>query len=411
MAYKDRRLPLSVIANELDVDAIIEGSVARSGDRLRVVVQLVRANEQYVWGQSYERPAADLFKVQGEIASMVADAIKLSLTPDERRSLAEAPAMKDQAQDAFLRGMQRMNDFRPRSLRGALEDLQEAVRLDPTSARAYATLSQCYLLMGAREIIPSDESYQKALSAATRALQLDDSVAKAHTQLAEVKFYYEWDWVTARRGYERALQLSPNDSHARARYSLYLSALDESVEAIRQATLAQQLDPFSPVVRFAPALAFYYARRYDEAIEAFLQLRDIPPYTLSGSDHFGLARAYAARGEYDQALSHIDEAVKLAGTLSAWTAEAARIQAERGQRPVAERMLKRLSAAGGAVTPAHLAFVYAALGDHDRAFAELNRAADQRSPALLWARVDPRLDALRDDPRFAELVARVGLAK
>ena len=198
MSYKGTRKPLATIAHELNVDGIIEGSVARSGDRLRVVVQLVRANERHVWGQTYERPAADLFRVQGEISGMVADAIKLSLTPAERKSLTAAPAVQVQAQDAFLRGLQRLNDFQPESLRAALADLQEAVRLDPTSARAFAALSQCYLLAGTRDIMTRDESYAKALTAATRALQLDDAVAQAHTQLAEVKFYFEWDWQAAR---------------------------------------------------------------------------------------------------------------------------------------------------------------------------------------------------------------------
>ena len=206
-------------------------------------MQLLRANERHVWGQTYERPAADLFRVQGEISGMVADAIKLSLTPAERKSLTAAPAVQVQAQDAFLRGLQRLNDQRPESLRAALADLQEAVRLDPTSARAFATLSQCYLLAGTRDIMTRDESYAKALAAATRALQLDDTVAQAHTQLAEVKFYFEWDWQAARRGYERALELNPNNSHALARYSLFLSALDEQDAALKYATLAQAAGP------------------------------------------------------------------------------------------------------------------------------------------------------------------------
>ena len=158
MSYKGTRKPLATIAHELNVDGIIEGSVARSGDRLRVVVQLVRPNERHVWGQTYERPAADLFRVQGEISGMVADAIKLSLTPAERKSLTAAPAVQVQAQDAFLRGLQRMSDQRPGSVRAALAALEEAVRLDPTSARAYATLSQCYLLAGTRDIMTFDES-------------------------------------------------------------------------------------------------------------------------------------------------------------------------------------------------------------------------------------------------------------
>ena len=409
MSYKGTRKPLATIAHELNVDGIIEGSVARSGDRLRVVVQLVRANERHVWGQTYERPSADLFRVQGEISGMVADAIKLSLTPAERKSLTAAPAVQVQAQDAFLRGLQRLNDFQPQSLRAALADLQEAVRLDPTSARAFAALSQCYLLAGTRDIMTRDESYAKALTAATRALQLDDAVAQAHTQLAEVKFYFEWDWQAARRGYERALELNPNNSHALARYSLFLSALDEQDAALKYATLAQSLDPISPTVRFAPGMALFYARRYDDAIAAFLHLKDIPPFSLAASDHFGLGRAYAARGRFDDAIQEITLASKLGGPLTAWTAEIARIHAETGNRTEALRLLGELTARGSAVTPANLAFIYAALGEVDRAFDELNRAADQRAPILLWANVDPRLETLRGDARYRALTKRIGL--
>jgi len=369
----------------------------------------VRANERHVWGQTYERPAADLFRVQGEISGMVADAIKLSLTPAERKSLTAAPAVQVQAQDAFLRGLQRMSDQRPGSVRAALAALEEAVRLDPTSARAYATLSQCYLLAGTRDIMTPDESYARALAAATRALQLDDTVAQAHTQLAEVKFYFEWDWQTARRGYERALELNPNNSHALARYALFLAALDEQEAALRQATLAQQLDPVSVTVRNAPAMVLFYARRYDEAIAAFLQLRDAQTSPPIAGEHFGLGRAYAARGRFDDAIEELALGIKLGGPRPLLTAEIARIHAETGNRPEALRLLGELTSGGAVVTPANLAFIYAALGDVDRAFQELNRAADQRAPILLWANVDPRLDTLRGDARYRALTKRIGL--
>ena len=236
-------------------------------------------------------------------------------------------------------------------------------------------------------------------------------MAQAHTQLAEVKFYFEWDWEAARRGYERALALNPNDSHALARYSLFLSALDESDAAIRHATLAQQLDPFSPTVRFAPGMALFYARRYQEAVAAFLHLKDIPPFSLSAADHFGLGRSYGALGRFDDALGEIALAIKLGGRLPTWIAETARINAETGNRREALRIVGELTAPGGKVTPANLAFVYAALGDADRAFADLNRAADQRAPILLWANVDPRLDSLRSDPRYRELATRIGFSQ
>ena len=411
MTYKGTKKPIATIASELQVDGVVEGSYSRSGDRVRITVSLVRANDSQVWGQPYERPAADLFKVQGEVATMIAEAIKLSLTAAQRKELI-TPSVREQAQDAFLRGTQRLHDVRKESLQLALSDLLEAVRLDPESARAWATLSQCYLILGAQDILTKDESYTQALAAATHALQRDDSVSEAHTELAEVKFYYEWNWEWARSEYARALELQPNNSHAMARYSLFLSALGRHDEAIERAREAARLDPLTPTVRFAPGMALFYARQYDEAIDAFLDLANVYPFALGASDRFALGRSYAAIGNYGKAVEEIGAAIKLGGRIPPlpWLAELARIRVHEGNVAEARRILRELSA-NPAVSPANLAFVYAALGETDQAFKELNRAADQRSPVLLWANVDPRLDDLRPDPRYRELTARIGLSQ
>ena len=193
--------------------------------------------------------------------------------------------------------------------------------------------------------------------------------------------------------------------------ALFLAALDEQDVALKHATLAQELDPISRTVRFAPAMVLFYARRHDEAIAAFLHLKDIPPFSILAAEHFGLGRAYAARGRFDDAIQEIAQATKLEGPLTVWTAELARIHAETGNRPEALRLLGELTAPGTTVTPASLAFIYAALGDVDRAFQELNRAADQRAPILLWANVDPRFDTLRGDARYRALTRRIGLSQ
>jgi serine/threonine protein kinase/tetratricopeptide (TPR) repeat protein len=409
MTYKGTKRSIPEIARELNIDGIVEGTVSRSGDRMRITVRLVRANDEHVWGHDYERPAVDLFNVQGEIARMIAEAVELSLTAEQRKELA-TPSVRTQAQDAFLRGMQRMNDLRAESLQLALADLLEATRLDPGSARAWATLSQCYLLLGTRGTLSKADSYEKALSAATHALQLDDTVSEAHTQLAEVKFYHEWNWEWAQREYERALELNPSNSHAMARYSLFLSALERHDEALEKATAAARLDPYAATVRYAPAMALLYADRYDEAIDAFLNLEKIPPYSLSAADRYALGRAYLATGDRRRAAEQIGIALQQGERLPAWLAELARVHAYDGNTSESRRILKELSARRDA-SPVHLAFVYAALGQNNRAFEELNRAADERSPSLLWANVDPRLDDLRTDSRFRELVARIGLSQ
>jgi serine/threonine protein kinase/tetratricopeptide (TPR) repeat protein len=409
MTYKGTKRSIPEIAKELNIDGIVEGTVSLSGDRVRITARLVRANDEHVWGHDYEKPAADLFNVQGEIARMIAEAVKLSLTAEQRKELA-TPSVHSQAQDAFLRGMQRMNDPRADTLRLALADLLEATQLDPGSARAWATLSQCYLLLGTRNILSKVDSYEKALSAATHALQLDDTVSEAHTQLAEVKFYHEWNWEWAQSEYERALELNPNNSHAMARYSQFLSALERHDEALEKATEAARLDPHASTVRFAPAMALLYARRYDEAIDAFLNLEKTPPYSLGAPDRYALGRAYLAIGDSRRAAEQIRIALKQGGRIGAWLAELARVHAYDGNESATRRILQELAAQPNR-SPVNLAYVYAALGQKNRAFEELNRAADERSPSLLWANVDPRLDHLRTDSRFRELVARIGLSQ
>jgi eukaryotic-like serine/threonine-protein kinase len=410
MAYKGTNKSLATIASELRIDGIVEGSVARFGDRIRVTVRLMRSNDTRVWTQTYEPPSGDLLKVEGEIASTVADAVKLSLTDEERNVLHNTPAVAVQAQDAFLRGLHRLNDLRGENLRQALADLTEAVRLDPSSARAFAALSQCYVLLASTDVLSHAEAYRNALSAANRAIYLDDRVAEAHTQLAEVKFYDEWNWDWAQREYERALQLNPNNSHALARHSLFLSALGKADEAIRLATLAQDRDPASTTIRFAPGMALYYARRYDEAIAAFQHLTEIPPYALLPPDRVGLARALSAVGRHGEAIAELEAAIKQQGARTPWVAEMGRIHAMAGNLDQARKILGELRQTQGVSggRPANLAFLSIAVGDLTSAFEELERAVQQRSPVMLWANVDPRFDPIRNDPRFRDLLVRIG---
>jgi eukaryotic-like serine/threonine-protein kinase len=410
MAYKGTSKPLSAIASELKLDGIVEGSVVRFGDRIRVTVRLMRANDTPIWTQTYEPPISDLLKIEGEIATTVADAVKVSLTDEQRSELNNGPAVAVQAQDAFLRGLHRLNDLRGDNLRQALADLTEAVRLDPSSARAYAALSQCYVLLASTDILSHAEAYRNALNAANHAIRLDDRVAEAHTQLAEVKFYDEWNWDWAQREYERALQLNPNDSHALARHSLFLSALGKSDEAIRLATLAQDRDPASTTIRFAPGMALYYARRYEEAIAAFQHLTEIPPYALLPPDRVGLARALSAVGRNGEAIAELQAAIRQQGARTPWVAEMGRIHAVSGNLDEARRILDQLRQAQGVSggRPANLAFLSIAVGDVASAFEELERAVQQRSPVMLWANVDPRFDPIRNDPRFSDLLVRIG---
>ena len=401
----------SEIASRLDVDGLVRGSIERNGERVLVKVRLLRADGSVLWTHDYERPANDVGKIPGEISLMVADAIQVSLSQAERRELQES-VVAVAAQEAFLRGLHRMNDLRPESLRLAHADLLEAARLDPRSARIQAALSRCYVMLASRNIMSHTEAYPLALTAATTAVQLDDRVADAHTQLAEAKFYYEYQWELAGREYERALQLSPSNSHAMTRYAYFLAAIGKLDEALEWATLALSSDPLSPGVRSAPGMVLHYERRYEESVNAFQQLLGLPPNALMATDRVGLARSYAALGRHDDAIAQLQMAIKQQSAPEPWVAELARVHAEAGRHEEARRVLRSLYRAGAMETcPANIGLVHVALGEMDEAFEALNRGVDLRSQPLLWIKVDPRFDAIRSDPRFPDLLSRVGLPR
>lgn len=408
-SYRSQEKSVKVIAAELGVDGIVEGSIDRSSGRVRVTVRVVRANEERVWEDSYERSGIDIFDVQAEIAERIANAIQLSLPESDRRQLRPEPGIGPQAQDAFLRALNRMDDLGVPSLERAHRELLEATRLDPRFALAYATLSRCYDLLGTREVLSRSYAHQLALDAANRAIQIDERVADGHTQLAEVKLYYEWNWDVAQREYDRALALNPNGAHAMARYSVFLSALGDHDAALRWATVAQELDPASSA-RYGLGMAHYYAGEFQQAIGAFQGLADIPPFTLRAVDRVGLARAYAAVGRYADAVAELKTAMQQQKELTPWLAELARTHAAAGNRDEARRLLARVEAdPNRSRFPANIAFVYIELGEIERAFAELERAVEEKAAVMLWANVDPRFNRIRDDPRFAEILRRIGI--
>jgi tetratricopeptide (TPR) repeat protein len=305
-----------------------------------------------------------------------------------------------------------MNDPRPETLRLAHADLLEASRLDPRSARIQAALSRCYVMLASRNVMTHTEAYPLALAAATAAVQLDDRVADAHTQLAEAKLYYEYQWDFAEREYERALELSPSNSHAMSRYALFLAAVGKLDEALEWATLALSSDPLSPGPRSTPGMVLHYDRRYEDSVNAFQQLLTLPPNALMATDRVGLARSYAALGRYDDAIAQMKTAIQQHSAIEPWVAELARIHAEAGRHEESRRLLRSLYDAGAMNTcPANIGLVHVALGEIDEAFHALDRGVELRSQPLLWIKVDPRFDAIRGDPRFRELMARVGLPR
>jgi len=396
-----KRLP--EIARELKVDALLEGTVLHSGGRIRITTNLVQAApERHLWAESYEFDRQDVLAVQGEVARDVASRIRIKVTPQEQARLALGRRVDPDAYEAYLLGRAYLG--KEQGSRRAKEYFEKAIQKDPGYAPAYASLAEVSLR--ARVSPPGPlEARIEARRWAALALQLDDTLAEAHNALARAS-QQEWDWATAEREYRRAIELNPNYSVARIWYTMYLDAMQRFDEGIVQAKRAQQLDPASPLVNTWAAATYFYAGRTDEGMASVRTALELG--SPAGDASLVVARTYVTHRQYAQAIAELQRArtLKRDPLLLGALAHA---YARAGQREEALKVVDELKHAGTGVTPFGLIWAYAGLGDNDSAFISLERAYTERRDRMTWLNVDPLLDPLRSDPRFDELVRRVGL--
>lgn len=408
--YKTTSKPLPQVAQELQVDGIVEGSVLRSGDQVRITAQLIYApRDQHLWAEEYQRYVRDVLYLQHEVARDIADQVRVTLTPNERNRLATAGAVDPTAYESYLRGRSFWNQRSEASLLKAIDQFKKAIEVDAGYAPAYSGLADCYTTLGYLSYLDPLDAFPRARDAATKALELDPSLAEAHTSLAYYNLYHAWNWAEAENEFKKAIELSPNYATAHDWYSYYLMAMGRFDEAWKEVNRAHELDPLSVIISTDIGFNYYYRRNYDEAIK---QLRG----TLSVSPKFALAhlwlgRAYQQKKMYAEA---IDEFNKTDATLPGWVVTIAGMghaYGEWGHHADAKEVLVRLNqmAREKYVTPYGVALVYAGLGDKDQAFVWLNKAVAGRSHWLVWLNRDPRWDRLRPDPRFKDLKKRVGL--
>jgi tetratricopeptide (TPR) repeat protein len=366
---------------------------------------------EVLWAGGAERVLGDLFSLQGEIATSIAGAIRVTLTEPERSRLARRHVTVPQAQEAYLQGRYWLYTFNTDGTRRACDLFARAVSLDPGYALAHASLARCYLALENYTALPTAEARRLATRAATEALTLDTSLPEAHNALAEVRFKFEWDWRGAERSYLAALALNPGSSLVRSPYSRFLATQGRTDEALEQALLAAESDPLSAEMRTSVGITLYYQRRFVDAIEQYKQALSLDAGFTPAE--FGLGRAYAALGRYDEAIAAVQGAMSRAGRRPNYLAELGRIHAEAGQRDravaILGQLLEEAARSPRLVGPHGIACIYAALGDRDAAFAWLDKEIDTRSTRILWLKVDPRVDPLRTDPRFDALVHRLGL--
>jgi tetratricopeptide (TPR) repeat protein len=400
------------IGRELGVDAVLEGSFQQSGDRFRVTLQLVRVSDGTpFWTEKFDEKFTDIFSVQDSISKRVADALALSLTHDERRQLAKHHTDNPEAFRSYLRGRFYWNKRTEEGLRKGVEHFDRAIEQDPLYALAYAGLADCYNLLNNYDVLPATECIPKARQAAMRALEIDETLAEAHTSLALVKEAYEWDQAGAEREYKRAIELNPNYSTAHHWNGLFLVQMGRPDEGIPEIVRAREIEPTSLIINVGEAWGLYYSRQPDKSIDQSLKTLELDPNFWAA--HLVLGWAYESKGRYNQAIDEMEKAIKLSGRNTLAIASLGHLYGEAGRTAEAVGVLNELTARSKQryVSSYFYAAVNAGLGDKNRAMVWLERAYEERSYWLISIKVNPWFDKLRSEPLFGDLERRIGFAQ
>jgi serine/threonine-protein kinase len=407
--YKGRDADPQKVGNELGVDALLTGRVTQQGDTLTIQAELVRVSDgSELWGGRYNKKLADIFTVQNEIANEISETLRLKLNSNEQKRVTNHSTDNVEAYKLYLKGQFEANKFTPEGLGKGIEYFNQAIAIDPTYALAYAGLSDLYIAQ-AHVFVPPKEGYAKAKWGAEKAAQLDDTLAEAHEALGSVKLYSDWDFPAAEREFKRAIELNPNYALAHSNYSCYFKALRRYPEEIAEARRGQDLDPLSAFANMELGEAFYQARRYDEAIEQIRKTVALDPHFFV-SYHVG-ARAYEQKKMYPEAIADCQEWMKIFPDDPNALATLGHVYATMGKGREAEEIINKLQEISKQryFSPYWIAVAYAGLGDNDQAFHYFEKAFEDRYFLMIWMNSDPRFDNLRSDPRFADLVRRVGL--
>jgi len=412
MQYKGLQKPLAETASELGVDAVVEGSVLRAGDRVRIVVRLIdAARDRLLWADIYERDLVDVLALQSEVARTIAERIEVELTPQEDAHIARAGRPIDPAvHEAYLKGRYFWHKRTTEGVRQGLRYFEQAAQLDPSYAPAHAGIADSYIVDGGRYLdVPPKVAYARAGVAALEAVKLDDSLAEAHTSLAAVRTDYEWDWRGADQEYRRALELNPNYATAHSWYAEQLSRMGRHDEAITEARRALELDPVSIFSSMLVAWILYFARHYDEAIQQASRTLELDPDYATALRILGWA--CEETGRYDEAIAAHKRACALTAYKPNFAAQLGRAYALAGRTTEARQVLADLTKASveSYVSAFDIAIIHTALGEVETALDWLERAFEERSDHLPYIRVNPRLDPLREQPRFRTLLQRMGL--
>jgi TolB-like protein/DNA-binding winged helix-turn-helix (wHTH) protein/Flp pilus assembly protein TadD len=410
MHYKSTKKSLPEIARELNVDGIIEGSVTRSGKRVRITAQLLYAPlDQHLWAETYERDLGDSLKLQSDVAQAIAQQVRVQLTPQQHTGLSSAHPVNPEAFDEYLKGRYYfLNEFtKTESLNKAKNYFEESIRKDPGFGLAYAGLADSYLYLTVFRRLSPGFAYRSATEALHKALELDDTIGETHDTLGVLSWRYEWNWEAAEREFDRAIQLAPSYSCAHEDRALYLSFVGRRAEALAEVAKSKEIDP-SPNSAMTEAGAYYQLRDYASLVDTARRSVASNPNEWTG--YYNLGIGYEGSGKILEAISEYQKAIELSNGDQDVTAALAHAYAVIGKEAQAKKILRELEEKTVYISPYALATIYAGLGDKETAFKFLERAYRERSLDVTWhIKADPRIDNLRTDPRFRSLLHRIGL--
>jgi TolB-like protein/Tfp pilus assembly protein PilF len=408
--YKGRGIDPQTVGRELNVRAVLTGRIMQSGESLRIGTELVDvATGAQLWGAQYNRKPGDIFSIQDEISNEISEKLRLRLTSAEKKRLTKRQTHDAEAYRLYLKGRHHWDRWTEDGFYKAIEYFQQAVDKDPSYALAFAGVSDAYVLLGWNSYLPPKEAFPKAKMAALRALRLHADLAEAHTPLAAVLWLYDWQWQEAQSEFKRSLARSPGYPTANHWYAEYVMTMGRQVEAIEKMKQSQELDPLSLIISVAIGWANYMARRYNHAIEQLQKTVELEPnYPVT---YWILGLILRKMGRYEQAISEAEKGVKLAGGSPLMSAALAQTYATAGESTKAIQILDDLTKLSKQkyVAPYFFAGIHIGLGEDNRAIECLEKAYEEHSHWLIYLHIDPGMDGLRPNPRFQDLLRRIGL--
>src|SRR6266567_616899 len=410
LRYKGKQTDPRAIGRDLNVRALLMGRLTRHGDDISISTELIDPKDnRHLWGQRYNYKLADIFALQEEISRDITRQLRLRLSSAEQKQVAKHYTESTEAQEAYWKGRYHMRKLTPQELQESIRYFNRAIELDPKFALAYAGLASSYSTLGARGTLSPMEAYPKVIAAASKALELDDTLAEAHHAQARVK-RDNWDLAGAEIELKRAIELNGNYAEARHNYSHLLIALGRPAESLSESKRLLEIDPLD--LQWNAHLGWYYLRmrRYDQAIEKCLGTLEMGENFWS---HYYLGQAYEQIGRYEEAIAEFKKAIPLSKGNPEAMAALGHAYAVSGQKGEAQKVLEDLRefSKHQYVSPDNQALIYAGLGEKNEAFEQLRKAYDERAGQLIYLNVDPRFDTLRSDPRFQDLKRQVGLAQ